>query len=426
MARIVKGTQSGCDPALLSETETLALLSSGKHERILAAYFGGDEYLELRALAKAALARKSRSKGTVYVLPGIMGSKLAARDDAHCPTVWLSTAAVERGELITLALPSARKWSVSGVILSGYLKLWLTLRAAGFTPKLHPYDWRQSIVRSGRELADRIAHDAARHVMIVAHSMGGLVARAALTHAPRKKVRSVIQLGAPNRGSFAPVQAFRAVYPTVRKLATLDRRHSAEDLARVVFSTLPGLYQLLPQCPDETFDYFDIRAWPEDALAPRLELLDEANKTRQAFAAADGRCFSIVGVGQPTVTHALKSTEFEYVFGSDGDGTVPMTLAQWPGANTLYVQEGHGGLTKNTTVCAAIVDLLSHAHTDRLLDKWSANDGVIKRVKESAMRHELVGKVCWNELPLEERRKILEPTISEEFRRLVRRTAVNT
>jgi pimeloyl-ACP methyl ester carboxylesterase len=298
------------------------------------------------------------------------------------------------------------------------MTLSLALRAAGFTPRMHAYDWRQSVVRSGRQLADRIAHDASTQVAIVAHSMGGLVARAALPHAPRKKVRTVIQLGAPNGGSFAPVQAFRAVYPTVRKLATLDRNHSAEDLARIVFSTLPGLYQLLPQCPDETFDYFDIRAWPEDALAPRIELLREANQTRQDFAGADGRCFVIAGVGQPTVMHALKTTEFEYVVGSDGDGTVPLALAQWPGADTLYVQEGHGGLTKNTIVCAAIIDLLARGHTDRLPRSWSTDDAVIKHVKESELRRELLGKVCWKDLPLADRRRILEPTISDEFRRL--------
>jgi pimeloyl-ACP methyl ester carboxylesterase len=414
----VKDAQCSCDPALLSETDMHALLRSGAHAQTLAAYFGADEYRELRALAKLARSRKSRTRGTVYVLPGIMGSKLATRPGSHCSSVWLNPTAVECGELATLALPAKRRLVASGVLLSGYMKLWLTLQIAGFTARLHPYDWRQSVVQSGRQLADRIAHDPSKQVMIVAHSMGGLVARAALPHVSKKKVRAVIQLGAPNCGSFAPVQAFRAVYPTVRKLATLDHQHSAEDLARNVFSSLLGLYQLLPQCPDESFNYFDIAAWPDDSLAPKIELLQQAHKVRQAFAAADERCYLIAGVGQPTVTHAVKTAEFEYVLGSDGDGTVPLALARWPGAQTRYVQESHGGLTKNNAVCGAIIDLLVQGRTERLLSSWTISGAATKRVAESEMRRELVGKLRWNDLPFEDRRRILEPTISEEFRRL--------
>jgi pimeloyl-ACP methyl ester carboxylesterase len=420
--RTAKVTQRRLDPTLLSETEMSALLNSGEQQPALTAYFGADEYQELRLLAKLAASRKKGRRGTVYVLPGIMGSKLASCSDPHQP-LWLNPTAVEHSELTTLALPSPRRLIASGVILGGYMKLWLTLQVAGFTPRLHPYDWRQSIVRSGRQLADRIAHDRSKQIMIVAHSMGGLVARAALPHVPRKKVRMVVQLGAPNRGSFAPVQAFRAVYPTVRKLATLDRKHSAEDLARCVFSTLPGLYQLLPHCPDESFNYFDINAWPNDSLAPKIEHLQEAQKSRQAFANADERCYLIAGVGQPTVTRIVKRAELEYVFANDGDGTVPLTLALWPGAHTRFVHEAHGALTKNNAVCNAIVDLLTRGHTDGLLGSWSPSDTVIKQVNESDLRSELLGKVRWNDLPPEERRKILEPTISEEFRRLAMATS---
>jgi hypothetical protein len=55
-----------------------------------------------------------------------------------------------------------------------------------------------------------------------------------------------------------------------------------------------------------------------------------------------------------------------------------------------------------------------------LLREWPANGAEIKRIKESDMRRELIGKVRWDELPLDERRKILEPTISDELRRVVR------
>ena len=50
----------------------------------------------------------------------------------------------------------------------------------------------------------------------------------------------------PERGAFAPVLALRGTYPFVRRLSRLDLEHSPEDLAARVFSTFPGLYQLLP------------------------------------------------------------------------------------------------------------------------------------------------------------------------------------
>src|SRR6185312_7900580 len=111
-------------------------------------------------------------------------------------------------------------------------------------PVFYDYDWRLGVDDVGRDLAERV-RAASGPVMIVAHSMGGLVSRAALACDGMQKVERVVLLGTPNSGSYAPVQALRGVYAVVRKIARLAAPdQSAETLAAEVFSTFPSLYHL--------------------------------------------------------------------------------------------------------------------------------------------------------------------------------------
>ena len=96
---------------------------------------------------------------------------------------------------------------------------------------------------------------------------GGVVARQALVEGG-DRIRRIVQLGAPNHGSYAAVLAMRGVHPTVRKLAALDLRHDAEDLSRLVFRTLPSLYRLLPTGPATGDVDFRSGGWPDDRLRP--------------------------------------------------------------------------------------------------------------------------------------------------------------
>src|SRR5690606_31507096 len=137
----------------------------------------------------------------------------------------------------------------------------------------HPFDWRRSIAELGAELAARLASEGGARVSLVAHSMGGLVARWAIG-VGGAKCRRLIMLGTPNGGSYAPVMALRAAYPVVRKVAALDLKRSAEQLASQVFNTFAGLTQMFP-APEllGSLDVYDPAAWPADELRPREPLL---------------------------------------------------------------------------------------------------------------------------------------------------------
>ena len=402
-------------PHRLHDEAVEQLLASGERRRELIALLGGDAYRELSTLARQA--RDTRRGGpVVYVLPGLMGSRIGMRGKLLDDVIWLDPIEVAAGHLTRLALPRGARLVPLGVMLLNALKLKLSLQVAGFDARFHAYDWRVSVETLAHELNARIAAEGSREVLLVGHSMGGVVARVALASDPGRIAR-VVQLGAPNLGSFAPVLALRAVYPTVRKLAALDLRHDAEDLARIVFRTLPALHELLP---DPTLagplDLFDAAAWPDDALRPERNLLDDAATARERWPTADARCLHIVGVRQETVIRAeLHGQEFLYTLGREGDGTVPQSLAMLPGAKHWFVAEKHGGLPNNGKVIAATADLLRTGDTERLPTARRARATPTRTVTEAALRRVAPHKVRWQDLSADARRRLLEPVVSPEF-----------
>jgi pimeloyl-ACP methyl ester carboxylesterase len=404
-------------PTDLHDDQVIALLRSGAHAALLSAYFGVDAYRELCHLAKLAATRRNRRGPVAFILPGIMGSRLARMRRGTFDLLWLHPAAIANGGILQLALPGSRSVRALGVMLPGYLKLRLTLEIAGFRAVFHAFDWRSDLDRLAREFMQTIEKSGSRKVLVVAHSMGGLVARAALALERRRRIARVIQLGAPNAGSFAPMQALRAVYPTVRKIAALDQAHTPEELARRVFLTLPGLYQMLPSPQDGHADFFEASSWPAGELEPGARLLAHARRVRDRMPAADERCCVIAGVGQDTIVSAtLADGEFRYEIRPEGDGTVPLSRARWGGARTWFAAENHGTLTLNNNVLGAVTDLLAHGETARLtVDAPPASATPLRYVTDSQLRAAAAHKVQWDTLSLDSRRRILEPVISPEF-----------
>ena len=153
----------------------------------------------------------------MLILPGIMGSKLGKPGVLFDDTIWIDPVDIIAGNLRQLSLVGGRKdIEPLGVLLLAYLKLKLRLKLAGFDATSTPSTGARASCNLGRELAKRIRQetgaDAGREdLYLVAHSMGGLVSRAACKQLKDKgeetKVRRLVMLGTPNFGSFAPVQA---------------------------------------------------------------------------------------------------------------------------------------------------------------------------------------------------------------------------
>lgn len=410
-------SQLAFNPNHLDEISVTRALARGEHGPVLQAFFGVDAFAELSVLAQQALAAPvNRRAPLVYLLPGLLGSRLGTLSHQGTDILWLEPSALVTGRLSQLAIGRRRAIRALGMMLPGYLKLKLSLQAAGFRVQVHAYDWRRSVRDLGRQLAEHLLHEPAGEIMLVAHSMGGLVARAALQQVGNKVTR-LVQLGTPNQGSYALVQVLRSCYPTVRKLGAVDQHHSATALTQQVFGSFYSFYEMLPaRACTPGLNLFDVNQWPQDELTPPVSRLILGRRLPRHLAAADRRCHVIAGVDQLTVCGVRREhDEFIFQYRPDGDGTVPLTLATWQGAHHWHVNEVHGQLPRSTLVCQATIELLQNETTRQLGQQHASRDTVALEKSETELRAVLNGKIRWDQLPLHERRGLLEPVISPVF-----------
>lgn len=184
-------------------------------------------------------------------LPGIMGSKLNA-DGAR---VWLAPQRLALGGISQIAMNTKAKVTVDGLIGMAYGDLYAHL---GRTHVLEcfDYDWRQPILDLGKALArrlrERVPDPSKRPVHILAHSMGGLVVRAAFAQdetlwqdIAAHPDSALLMLGTPNRGSHLFVETLLGQSDTIRTLAGFDQHHRLQQILDIV-AAFPGAVQLLP------------------------------------------------------------------------------------------------------------------------------------------------------------------------------------
>ena len=396
-----------------SDAEIERMLAAGLHRQELAAYFGETEYLDL-----VRLARKAERVGVndghphIVVVPGILGSQLGIARPRPLPNdvLWLDPIDIQVGRLKLLGVDSGAPIIPLGVVLYSHLKLRLRLRAAGFAVTMHDYDWRLGIEESGAVFAERLRQHPSRRLAIVAHSMGGLLSRAALALPGTRHVERVVLLGTPNRGSFAPVQALRGTYAVVRKIARLDVAMTAERLADEVFNSFPSLYQMVPVPSRQgAADLLDPGAWPDSGPALRPSLFERARSFRDALSRPDERFVAVAGVGQETVTGVSKRRDgFVYTVTRHGDGTVPADSAALDGANTYFANAAHSDLTRDALVASAIIELVRKGSTKRLPTRWTSNSRAQARVTDRELRRTHVEKVDWASLTPAQRRDFLQ------------------
>ena len=396
-----------------SDVEIERMLGSGAQQPELVAYFGETEYLDLARLARRAERVAARDGYPhVIVVPGILGSQLGIARERPLPNdvLWLDPIDIQVGRLALLGLDAGAPVIPLGVVLYAHLRLRLRLRAAGFAVTMHDYDWRLDIEDSAASFAERLRWHGAKRLAIVAHSMGGLVSRAALALPGLQHVERVILLGTPNLGSFAPVQALRGTYAVVRKIARLDAAMTAERLTEEVFSSFPSLYQMVPAAAaGGACDLLDAAAWPNSGPPLRPRLLEGARRFRERLPPPDGRFTAIAGVGQETVTAVSSRRDgFIYTVTRHGDGTVPAASAALEGARTYFTRTAHSDLTRDERVASAIVELLRTGSTTRLPTRWPGGSRAQARVTDRQLRRTHTEKVDWARLTPAERRDFLQ------------------
>lgn len=349
-------------------------------------------------------------KPVLVLLAGIMGSELKRQGAAKDDPVWLTLGSMIGGGLDALDLgrASADPLVASGLLAVSYERL-LERAQAQFSVLCFPFDWRLPIADSGaafagqlQEVVDALA-DQGVPVHVLAHSMGGLVARHALYidaggrklwGALKQRDSRLVMLGTPNRGAYAPAQLLLGQHSMSQVLGLLARKVSAGDLSRYG-AGFPGLMAMLPQEPAAPFDdLFDPAAWDRIAaldsgtVRPQPAVLKAARDYVRGAAfqgsykalCDDPHAFYVAGsgltplamrpapnpwIGFDTESGLRPAPAIDFMAGPDGDGTVPWTSALAP-ARTWYAPCEHGTLPDHTDSFDAYFELLASGSTRRL------------------------------------------------------------
>lgn len=272
---------------------------------------------------------RDETRDAILVIPGIMGSELVDTESGEtlwglANASWYCDAWTFGDALDRLAVTDEERSGAHGRItatrllrvpafapflrgIEPYSKLLAGLRHVTAHPDAvaeFPYDWRLSVAHNARLLADRADQHLRRwrdhssgsreaELVLVAHSMGGLLARY-FTGVLGGQVRATITLGTPFYGS---VKAAVILSAGRGGPVPLPRRR-----LRRLSATLPGVHDLLPsyRCVDEGDSARRLSPADVGALGGDAELAREAFERRALLLDAGGEVHALVGVEQRT------------------------------------------------------------------------------------------------------------------------------
>jgi pimeloyl-ACP methyl ester carboxylesterase len=324
----------------------------------------------------------------LVVIPGIGGSQLAASDgtvlwNASWTSFAKQAASWGRGlERLTLS-PGINDGVRATELIDGLTVIpgfWSYGSYAPLTSKLRQrfgaadveefaYDWRRSNDESAARLAEFIESRgvADQTVVLIAHSMGGIVARSYLTHyGGARRCRLLITLGTPFRGAVKAVDALLNGLPVVP--GNFGRRLLA------FLRSCPSVYELLPRydCfegPDAKRFGFD--TWLPDGLdADSVRQAGQFHDEIDTSVAAGG----IAGVDMADIGHRQETCRYATVTADKevrlrpelwvGDGTVPEGSAkppEWEGRvqGSLPFWTTHLDLASNDAIFRSVEGLIS-------------------------------------------------------------------
>ena len=362
----------------------------------------------LRGARRAASDKPAAERPAVFLLPGILGSHLAVDGKR----VWLGVRII--GGLASLAYrDSATNITPDGPMGVSYDDLVEFLSASHEVIEFG-FDWRRPIEEEARRLAD--AMDVAiaarattgQPVRLLAHSMGGLLARTVQIERPEtwkawlaRPGSRLLMVGTPNAGSFAPMQVLSGDDSFGNTLASFGLPFQ-DHKARQLMAEMPGFLQLQAGLLDESLGLASSARW--QALADQdIETVRRANRwhddetQRNAYrwgvppqAVLDHAVAwrkkldqQVLDVLPGCKDHILLVTGrarftpagFEvdpreglvYLDAPDeGDGRVTTTHASLPGVRTWRMDCVHGDMCNDKHAFQAFLDLLTDGDTQRL------------------------------------------------------------
>ena len=356
--------------------------------------------------------RVDNARPVAILIPGIMGTHIEIRrkkpDVAGTgQRIWFNVPRLLLGELEHIGNPDSDEAAAEDLFEMVYGDLADYLAATHAVIRC-PYDWRQSLTRCAEALKDRIEQAALEHpsqpIRLVAHSMGGLVARTLMkNHADAwKKVLDsggrLIMLGTPNNGTHLMVHTLLGKSDSMRMLEKMDREHGLQGLLDII-SGFPGALALLPRPgfsdsgsePRIACDeYYAVKTWQElkqqitdrwygDGICgvPAQKLLSSTESFWTDVLpgneiANPEQVIYVFGQSDKTPCGVQRSAsgKLQLLFTSDGDGSVTWASGRLDNLDVdthcWYMPVEHGDLTSEEEYFPAIVDLLEKGSTEKL------------------------------------------------------------
>jgi tetratricopeptide (TPR) repeat protein/triacylglycerol esterase/lipase EstA (alpha/beta hydrolase family) len=364
--------------------------------------WGGASATGVRAAARPRSEAAAAALPAVFILPGILGSNLKVGGDR----VWLAWRLVNGFSRLAF---DAKSVAPDGPIGLFYDDL-ATFLAADHDVIPFGFDWRRPIADEADRLADAIekaldARTASKQpVRLLAHSMGGIVARTLWLKRPETWARMMqadgarlLMLGTPNGGSFAPMQVLSGD-DTFGNMLTAVGAPFHGDETRAFIAQFPGLLQLQADLLGDlgkadkwqVLADADLAALGAQSIWHRLKLqlqqyawgipsqgvLDEAVELRRALdrqrdedlATFAGKLLLVVGKAAFTPAgYELGKEGVVYLNAPDqGDGRVTLDSALLPGVETWALDCDHGSLPKRKEAFDGYRELLVKGTTTKL------------------------------------------------------------
>jgi tetratricopeptide (TPR) repeat protein len=367
--------------------------------------WAGQSSTGVRAALPSRPAARAAELPALFILPGILGSNLKIGNDR----IWLGWRIVNGFEGLAYD-PKKTDVVPDGPIGIYYDDLATTL-FQDHDVKPFAFDWRRPIVSEAERLATEVAaaldarKTSKQPVRIIAHSMGGLVARAMQIVAPptwdrmmKSDGARILMLGTPNGGSWTPMQVLSGDDTFGNLLFNVGAPFSG-NASRQLIANFPGFIQLQAGLlnglgAEKTWrnlaesDLEAMRAhskWHSLPLQlaqfewgiPPQAVLDDAVKFRRALekqrdkdlAAFADKLLLVVGKAATTPSgyEQLGDRGVVYLDASDrGDGRVTLENAELPGVATWAVDADHGSLPRYRAAFEGYRDLLNTGSTKRL------------------------------------------------------------
>ncbi len=295
----------------------------------------------------------------IILIPGIMGSTLhknmSVQWPGHVHRIFNPSFYDPLGDLNDMTIKPA------GAVKQIYEKLEIQLEKYCNTYKVFDYDWRKNNLSHVKDLKQLIKVDA-DEIIIVAHSMGGIIAKLYLNTLEESILRKIklITIGTPWKGS---PDAYRSLLEGIGIMSPLViTKHESKQ----VISKFESIYQLLPNKEyvsthsDERYSFFQKNGkdytWDNiyneiycDFLSrvgyDQKEVLDDFYDAMSIE--SDFIHHEIIGYDFATVCQFVKNgdedlqTKYER-----GDGTVPLNSAVSKNSEQYFVKGEHGKLPK--------------------------------------------------------------------------------